>query len=496
MPGAAIMTRPKAIVIGGGLGGLAVALRLAGQNWDVTVYEQGAFMGGKMNSWSREGFKFDTGPSLITMPWIFSALFESGGEQINDHVRFQPVEPLAHYVFDDGFRFHVSASLPKWLETLRNLEPQGEQRFLEFMHLGARLFTLSSHTFFRRSPFEPPDRETLAELRHMPFRRAWGRYDRTIRSYFKSPHLRRMYERFPTYVGSSPYRIPATLTLIPFLEHAFGGWYVKGGLYCIVESLVGLLKKRGVTLCTGQRVHRIISHKKQIKGIELEDGSFHACDVAIMNGDASLAPVLLREPGAMPLSESDRSLSGFVMLLGIKRRLPDLAHHTVYFSADYREEFGALFNGRRFPEDPTVYVSMPSKSDRTIAPPNGETLFIMANAPANDGDAWDEKKSASARRRVFRRLRKGGFPDIERDIVVSTVWTPHRIAKSYDMPGGAIYGAHSHGWRRAFLRPPNKDRRHRGLYYVGGSTHPGGGTPTVIMSAHITSELIRKYEGA
>jgi phytoene desaturase len=490
------VNRPKAIVIGGGLGGLATALRLAGRNWDVTVYEQGATMGGKMNSWTREGFKFDTGPSLLTMPWIFSELFESVGEQINDHVRFQPVEPLAHYVFDDGIGFQVSASLPQWLKTLRNLEPQGERRFLELMHLGARLFTLSVHTFFRRSPFETPDREALVALRHMPFRRAWGRYDRTIHSFFRSPHLRRMYERFPTYVGSSPYHIPATLTLIPFLEHAFGGWYVKGGLYCIVESLVGLLEKRGVALCTGQRVHRIISRKEQIKGIELENGAFHGCDVAIMNGDASLARVLLRQPGAIALSESDRSLSCFVLLIGIKCRLPDLAHHTVYFSADYREEFAELFNRRRFPQDPTVYVSMPSKGDRTIAPPNGETLFIMANAPANDSDAWDEQKIASARHRVFQRLRKSGFPDIERDIVVSTVWTPRRMAESYNMPGGAIYGTHSHGWRRAFLRPPNKDRRHCGLYYVGGSTHPGGGTPTVLMSAHITSELIRKYEGA
>jgi phytoene desaturase len=262
-----------------------------------------------------------------------------------------------------------------------------------------------------------------------------------------------------------------------------------------VESLESLLEKRGVSLCTGQRVHRIVSRKGKVNGIELNDGSFHGCDVAIMNGDASLARVMLGEPGAMPLFESARSLSAFVMLIGIKRRLPDLAHHTVYFSPDYSEEFGDLFNHRRFPEDPTVYVSIPSKSDRTIVPPDGETLFIMANAPANDGDTWDEQDIASARRRIFQRLHKGGFPDIERETAVSTIWTPRRIGASYDMPGGAIYGTHSHGWRKAFLRPPNKDRRHGGLYYVGGSTHPGGGTPTVLMSANITSELIHKYEG-
>jgi phytoene desaturase len=154
-----------------------------------------------------------------------------------------------------------------------------------------------------------------------------------------------------------------------------------------------------------------------------------------------------------------------------------------------------LFDERRFPDDPTVYVSAPSRSDRSLAPAEGETLFVMANAPANDGeDEWNEEKIAEARRRVFARLCRGGFPDIETDVVVSDVWTPRRIARRYAMPGGAIYGSHSHGWRHAFLRPPNKDAHYRGLYYVGGSTHPGGGTPTVLLSAKITSELIERYE--
>jgi phytoene desaturase len=489
------MSRYKAVVIGGGLGGLATALRLSVRGWNVSVYEKEAAMGGKMNSLSLGGFKFDTGPSLITMPWVFSELFESAGERMDEHLHLQPVEPLGHYVFDDGVSFPVSSSLPQWLETLQNLELHGEQKFLEFMRLGARLFNLSSRAFFRRSPFEPPDRETLRAVRNMPLRRAWGRYHRTIEKFFKSPYLRIIYERFPTYVGSSPYLVPATLNLIPFIEHAFGGWYVRGGLYSIIESLTGLLKKKGVSLFTGCRVSKIFSRDRVIKGVELENGSFHDCDVVIMNGDASLTPLLLEEPGARPLALPDRSLSGFVMLIGTSCRLPDLEHHTVYFSGDYGKEFAELFNQNKFPDDPTIYVSMPSKNDRTVVPPNGETLFIMANAPAVGADYWDEKRTASARRIVFQRLSKGGFPDIESDTVVSAVRTPRWIEEAYDMPGGAIYGTHSHGWRKAFLRPPNRDRKYGGLYYAGGSTHPGGGTPTVLMSAQITSELILKYEG-
>ena len=489
------MTRSRAIVIGAGLGGLAAALRLAVRGWDVAVYEQGTTVGGKMNRWTCNGFQFDTGPSLITMPWVFSGLFESIGAHMDDHVQLRRVDPLARYVFDDNVRFQVSAGLPEWLETLRTLDPRDKQGFLRLMGLGARIYRLSIHTFFRRSPLEPPDRAAISALRHLPLRHAWGRYDRTIRSLFKDPHLRRMYERFPTYVGSSPYRIPATLTIIPFLEHAFGGWYVTGGLYQIVASLVRLAETQGIRLHTGRRVRRIVSRKHRIRGVELTDGTFHACDVAIMNGDASMARVLLGESGAMPLPERERSLSGFVMLVGIHRRLPDMAHHTVYFSSDYNAEFRDLFDRRRFPEDPTVYVSMPSKRDRTVCPPDGETLFIMANAPANDNNGWEPGDITAAKDRIFARLQKGGFPDIEKDMAVSSIWTPRRMSEAYDMPGGAIYGTHAHGWRRAFLRPANKDNRYKGLYYVGGSTHPGGGTPTVLLSARITSELIRKHEG-
>ncbi len=489
------LSKKKAVVIGAGLGGLAVALRLAARGWAVTVCERTAAPGGKMNRWETRGYRFDTGPSLITMPWVFQELFAAAGASLQDHLELLPVEPLAEYRFDDGVRFTHTASLPDWLATVRRCEDGDAAGFLDFMALGARLFELSQATFFRQSPWERPDAFPGRALRRVPLRRAWGRYDRTVRHFLRSPHLRQMFERYITYVGSSPYRAPATLAVIPYVEWAFGGWHVRGGLYRIVEAIAGLAQRAGVELLMNAPVAAIERHAGRAVGVALADGRRLPAEVVIMNGDAARLPRLLGDRNDPGLPEPRRSTSGLIFLFALPRTLHGHAHHTVCFSADYAAEFRQLFDERRFPDDPTVYVNMPSRSDRSLTPGEGETVFVMANAPANDGDVWDEAMTAGARERVLARLRRAGLPDFARDAVATACWTPRRMAEQYDMPGGAIYGQVSHGWRGAFLRPPNRDRRLRGLYLVGGSTHPGGGTPTVLMSAAITAELIRRHEG-
>lgn len=491
------MKLKHAVVIGGGLGGLATALRLAGAKWRVTVCEQSSTFGGKMNRWEQGGFRFDTGPSLITMRWVFEELFAATGSRMDEHLELVSMHPLAEYVYADGTRFNYSSYLPDWLTTLRQLDPRDVDGFYRFMNLGARLFEVSQETFFRRRPLDPPDLRSLKAMRHLPLRFAWGNYHRTVAAHFKSAYLRQLFDRYPTYVGSSPYQSPATLAVIPYVEYAYGGWHIRGGLYRLVESLVALAERAGVEMLNGARVARIERDGSRVTGVLLADGSRLAADAVVMNGDASMTHEMLGERNGAPSSPpSARSLSGLVFLVGVKRTLPGLPHHAVYFSQDYRREFVQLFDERRFPDDPTVYVSAPSRSDRSLVPAGGagETLFIMANAPANDADEWTEAQIKEARGRIFARLHKGGFPDLEADVVVADVWTPRRIGEKYAMPGGAIYGTNSHGWRRAFLRPPNKDARFAGLYYVGGSSHPGGGTPTVLLSAKITCELIERCE--
>ena len=486
------MSSSTAVVIGGGLGGLAAALRLAAAGWRVTLCEQHNRLGGKMGVWRAEGFRFDTGPSLITMPWVFEDLFATLGLRMQDHLELLPVRPLARYAFADGLKFDYTTDMPTWFDTVRGLNPADVDGFLRYMHLGARLYELSSGTFLRRPLAHPPDREAWAAMKRLPLRHAWGSYNSAVGHHFRDPHLRQLFNRYPTYVGSSPYQCPATLTLIPYIEYAFGGYHIQGGLYRLVECLADIARARGVEILLASPVTAIEQQQRRVTGVRLASGATLPADAVVLNGDASTAPKLLGASAA-PLPVSERSLSGLIFLVGVQRPLPELLHHNVYFSADYADEFRALFETRTFPDDPTVYVSAPSRSDPTCAPPSGETLFIMANAPASDLP-WDAHDIARARSRVMARLRANGFPDIASDTVAEHVITPRDMAQRYGMPGGAIYGAHSHGWKRAFWRPPNRDPRVRGLYYAGGGAHPGGGTPIVLLSARIATELIQAHE--
>ena len=476
----------KAIVIGGGLGGIATALRLSAAGWQVTVAEAGPAFGGKMNRWSEAGYTFDTGPSLVTMPHVFADLYRALGERIEDHLTFVPVDPHAEYRFPDGTRIVCPASVDQWKCMIRAIEPRDAQGFDKLHALGRNLYELSARTFFRRSPSARPSISELSALRYLPLRRGWGNYARTVAGLFRSPYLRQIYNRYPTYVGSSPYLCPATLLVIPYIEQRFGAWYVRGGLYRVVASLVQLASERGIALMANSRVVEIERARGRASGVRLADGTRLAADAIVMNGDAATAPGLLGE-NPRPPDAASRSLSGFVLLLGVRSRPPGLGHHTVLFSSDYRAEFEDLFTRRAFPRDPTVYLSAPAATDPSVAPPGGDAFFAMANAPA-DAAWWTGDRVEAAARKVRERVAAAGIDLASAE--VCDVWHPARFASRYLAPGGAIYGTHSHGWRNAFLRTPNRSREVPGLYFAGGSSHPGGGTPTVLLSAKITAGLI------
>lgn len=487
-----IQNKKSVVVIGGGLGGIALAGKLARKGFAVTVCERNEKLGGKMNLFMKNGYRFDTGPSLVTMLDVFRETFTVLGSSMEEYIKPIRIDPLSHYVYADGTEIDYTTDLPKIIKLIEKFDSRDVQGFFKFMKLGSKLYNLSRSTFFEHSPYEFPPKLNINVLKHFPIRYGWGNYAKTVEAHFHNPYLKQLFNRYPTYVGSSPYLTPATLVVIPYIEFAYGGWYFKGGLYTLIETLANLAIENGVTIFTNVTVTEILHSNRKVSGVCLSNGTKIASDIVVMNGDANCVDSLL---GSKNNSDFiDKSLSGIVFLIGISKTMPQLHHHSIYFSDSYKDEFEQLFTLNQFPDDPTVYVNVASRTDRTLVPGEGETLYIMANAPASDSFHWNSEDIEHAWRAIVRRLKKSNFPDFESSVVYREAFTPVNMKERYLMPGGAIYGKNSHGWKNTFLRTPNKDLKYKGLYYVGGSSHPGGGTPMVLLSAKITSRLIEKYE--
>lgn len=480
-------------VIGGGLGGLATALRLAYQGWQVILLERYQRLGGKMNLLETDGFRMDTGPSLITMPWALEELFRAVDERLEDHVRLIPVSPLCRYVFADGSVLEMTPRLPDWLPHVQAIRTGEASGFLQFVSLGARMLDLSLETFFRTSPRDLRPAELLRMMTRrtgfLPMQ-ALRPYASVVSGLCRDRRTRQVLNRYATYVGSDPRRIWALFSIIPAMELLYGGFHIAGGLYRLVEALEQLCVRMGVEIRTDAHVQRILTDGRRVQALELRGGETVPVDVAVMNGDVARLPELLGRRGPAP-APWQRSLSGIVFLFGLHRRLEGMPHHQVFFSADYDAEFDDLFRSFRFPQDPTVYVNIPTRTDPSMASDGCEVVFIMANAPAGDELTWDEAMLVDARRRMARRLAGSGLDEVMNHEEPRAIVTPAVLAERFDMPGGAIYGRNCHGFGGA-MRPPNRYPGVRGLYCVGGSTHPGGGVPTVILSARIVSEMIQR----
>jgi len=467
------------VIVGAGLAGLA-ALRLRQAGWQVVLCDNARDLGGKMSRWCARGYRFDTGPTLLTMPQILRRLYQDIGERLEDHLQLEALDPHAVYLYPDGRRIEVPAKFEAWLETVRRIAPEDVEGVRQLHAVGERIYRLSEITFFLRDPLIPLRAPPAAALRLLPIRHAWGNYANTVARFLKSPHLRQIYNRYPTYVGSSPFQTPATLLVIPYIEHTFGAWYPIGGMYRITESLGELAARRGVEILTQTRITAILHRGGRVEGVRADSGGRIEADAVVFNGDAASLSELLGEKE--PFDPVGRSLSGVVLLYGLRRSPAALYHHTVLFSSDYEQEFRELFEHRFFPSEPTVYVNAPPDAG---PPGGGQAVYLMANAPGAGEASWFETHADEARRRVLKRVEGAGLGNFEQDTEVFDTWSPVRFEQRYLSPGGSIYGWNSHGWRRAFLRPPNRHPGYRGLYCAGGSFHPGGGVPMVLLSAEI-----------
>ncbi|RJK96840.1 phytoene desaturase family protein [Vallicoccus soli] len=489
----------RVVVVGAGMGGLSAAARLAALGHAVTVLEQAPEVGGKLGRYARDGFVFDTGPSLLTLPAVYRDLFLTTGDALETVLDLVPVDPTAHYRFPDGTEVDVpNASRSGVARAFDEALGAGAgAQWTSFLQRAGRIWDLTREPFLE-SPLD--GWRTLAGLARSwdavrtvaPWRSLRGLGEQHLRD----PRLRMFLDRYATYTGSDPRRAPAALATVPYVEQVFGSWYVRGGLRLLGDAVRDRAVERGARVEAGVEVVEVLVEGGRAAGVRLADGRTVPADVVVSGVDAAqLYGGLVRAPSAArSLRRATPSLSGVVLLLALRGRTPGLAHHTVLFPDDYDAEFDAVF-GRRGPQrpvdDPTVYVSAPD--DPALRPDDDhEAWFVLVNAPRHAPGAgvdWDAEGLADAYAdRVLAAMARRGL-DVRGRLLWREVRTPADLERATRSPGGSIYGTSSNGARGAFLRPANRSPV-PGLFLVGGSSHPGGGLPLVGLSAAIVADLV------
>ncbi|MEO6821588.1 MAG: phytoene desaturase family protein [Candidatus Nanopelagicales bacterium] len=493
----------RVVVVGAGMGGMAVAARLAVKGHDVTVVEQSSTYGGKVGHLSRDGFVFDTGPSLLTLPAVYRDLFNKTGKPIESEIELVEPEPGFGYRFADGTRIDMPGVDPgRCADAIAGvLGPQAGQEWRRFIQRAGAIWQVTRGPFLESALTGMRDLIPLA--RNVSSVRTVAPYT-TLRRlghhYLSDDRLRMLLDRYATYTGSDPRRAPAALATVPYIEQTFGVYHVAGGLHLLARALYQRTLDRGVRYRFGADVEQVLVEGGRAAGVRLRDGQLLPSDVVVSDADASrLYGELLIDRRAAAVSRrlhrADPSLSGFVLLLAVRGRTPGLRHHNVWFPQDYDAELDAVFGARAHPvDDPTVYVCAPD--DPTMRPDaEHESWFVLVNAPRHSPTPlrgaidWDVPGLASTYRdRILTVMAARGY-DVRDRLLWSVVRTPADLERETRAPGGAIYGTSSNGPRAAFLRPANASVV-PGLFLVGGSAHPGGGLPLVGMSADIVATLI------
>jgi len=486
---------PRVIVVGAGIGGLAAALDLSSRGASVTVVEKTDRPGGKMRQIAVHGHPIDSGPTVFTMPWIFEELFAAAGLDLHERLTLQRSERLARHAWTDGSTLDLFFDIDRSAEAIRAMAGAAESdRYRRFCDRARRTYESLYGTFMRRqrpTPFSlvaATGWRGLIDLWNIsPFRSLWRELGRT----FHDPRLQGLFARYATYCGGSPLHSPATLMLVAHVEQC-GVWRVEGGMQRLAETLVDAIEEKGGEVRFNSNVTEVATASDRASGIRLATGETMSSDAVVANADVSgirQGALGRQAAGAVPRHRGNRrSLSAVTWSVVAETGGFDLAHHNVFFPDDYPREFTEIFDRRTLPSRPAVYVCR--QDEPLIDPARTESrLFMITNAPATgDRDPFDEAAIAPVRSAVFELLQSCGLR-LAFDPDRAVVQTPRDFEHRFPGTGGALYGSAPHGWRASFTRPGARSRL-PGLYFSGGSVHPGAGVPMTAISGRLAAAAV------
>lgn len=501
--------KKTAAVIGAGIAGIASGIRLANKGYEVHIFEANSYPGGKLSSFELNGYRFDAGPSLFTLPHLVDELFLISGKNPQDYFEYIRLEEACRYFWDDGIRLTAHANQQDFAKEIEEKLGEPAEHVLAHLRDSALKYDVTEKLFLHRSLHKIStyfNRDAFKGYANMHRLDAFTTMNRANERRFKNPRVVQLFNRYATYNGSDPYQTPATMNIIPHLEYNIGAFFPKKGMVDITESLVKLAEDLGVKFHFNTKVEKIETSGNQAKALHFSkpihsNGSFTATaaahspirsfNIVVSNMDVVNTFRKLLPDAKQPerILRQPKSSSALIFYWGIKKRFSGLGLHNIFFSNDYRAEFEHLFQKKTIYSDPTVYLNITSKHKTDDAPEGGENWFILVNAPNNDGQDWDALIEQT-RQAVFKKLSHNLGVAIEELVECEEILDPRSIEFKTSSSQGALYGNSSNNRFAAFLRHVNFSREFTNLYFVGGSVHPGGGIPLAILSAKIATDLI------
>lgn len=503
------MNTEKIGVIGGGLGGLAAACTLAARGHSVILFERNAWLGGKAAILEGNGFRFDMGPTILTIPSVLRRLFDEAGRKLEDYLDLIRLDPQWRCFFEDHSVLDLTADVEAMRERLDQFAPGtgAGDGYREFLKLSQRLNEISQRYFFYkpigglRDMFEFKTSFDPKVLRDVLSMRMGRSVAGTVRAFNSDPRVAQMIDHYTQYVGSSPYGSPAVLCGIAHMQTDEGIWYPKGGTGAVPAALARLARELGVEVRTETAIEKILTANGSVTGVQTDRGERIALQAVVSNCDSVRTHRELINGKVNGAFERRRdyepACSGVVLYLGLSKRYDHLAHHNFIFSRDPAEEFDFIYRQGEPAPDPTCYVAANTCSEPDTAPPGGEALYILVHTPyLRPHHNWKTRLPAYRRLILEKLKRTGGMKDIESRIVFERTLTPQDINDRYHVLNGAIYGLASHGRFLGAFKPGNRSPDLRGLYLAGGSAHPGPGMPMVLMSGWIAADALDQDHGA
>ncbi|MBM7605036.1 diapolycopene oxygenase [Metabacillus crassostreae] len=489
--------RKKVTVIGGGLAGMSVAIRLAAEKYDVTILEKGERLGGKLNIRKGNGFTFDTGPSILTMPWVLAKLFSDVGKNVHDYLDIVRVEPGWRTFFEDGTKIDLTSDLPTMLQEIKKVSVEDSQSFLSYLQYCEKQYDLMMKSFYKENISGLQDLRKKHPLKELLMMDPMKSLDQATSKFFKDKHIQQLMNFLIMYIGSSPYQAPAILSQLAHVQLGIGVYYVKGGMYKIAEAMEQLLQELGVKIHLNSTVTEIAKTGNLVNKVITENGEHYSSDLVVSNLEvipfyqSMLSDEAEKNRATMDLKKKyEPTVSGLVLLLGVNKKYDHLAHHNFFFSEDPKKEFDQIFNKKQLADDPTVYIGISSKSDSSQAPEGKENLFVLTHVPPlKEGETWEQYKD-SYRELVLSKLERMGMSDLRESIEFEYSFTPDDLKQLYGANGGSIYGVVTDKKMNGGFKIPSRSKLYENVYFVGGSTHPGGGVPMVTLSGQLTADLI------